>query len=145
MTSNVGAAHSGAAGKSTAKAGGMGSGWLLFAGAMMIIGGFIGIVEGIAALANDEVFIYTRNYIYAFDLTGWGWIHVILGAFVVCAGAAVLQDHKWARIAGVVLASLVMIVNFMWLPYAPFWALILIALDIIIIWALCMAPHPEHV
>ncbi|MFJ7058523.1 hypothetical protein ACK8N7_30715 [Streptomyces griseobrunneus] len=121
-----------------------GSGWLVFAAVMMICGGLMAVFTGIAAIANDDVFVSTRNYVFQFDLTGWGWIHLILGAVIVLAGMALFQGATWARVVGVLLAGLGMIANFLWLPYAPFWAIVLIAIDAFVIWALCAAPSPSE-
>ncbi|MET9891034.1 hypothetical protein ABZZ47_12610 [Streptomyces sp. NPDC006465] len=114
------------------------SGWTAFAGVMMIFGGAMAIFQGIAAIAKDDVFVTTRNYAYSFDLTSWGWIHLTLGVLVVLAGIAVFRGLLWARIVGITLAGLAMIANFMWLPYSPVWASILIAIDAFVIWALCV-------
>ncbi|MFF3247003.1 hypothetical protein ACFYWY_25460 [Streptomyces sp. NPDC002870] len=143
MTSHVSGTHTGAQARSTAKSG-LGSGWLVFAGILMVFGGFMTLFAGIAAIANDDVFVATDNYVYAFNLTGWGWIHLILGIVIVLAGFAVFQGATWARVVGVVLVGLGMISNFMWLPYTPFWAIVLIAIDGFIIWALCAAPSPSE-
>lgn len=114
------------------------SSWTAFAGVMMIFGGVMAIFEGISAIAEDNVFVVTRNYAYNFSLTSWGWLHLFLGIVVVLAGAAVFTGALWARIAGVVLAGLSMIANFIWLPYYPVWAIVLIAVDAFVIWALCV-------
>ncbi|MCX4820928.1 hypothetical protein OG883_13615 [Streptomyces sp. NBC_01142] len=143
MTSHVSGTQPGAAAHSSAKSG-LGSGWLVFAGVLMIFGGFMTLFAGIAAIANDEVFVATRNYVYQFDLTGWGWIHLILGIVIVLAGFALFTGAAWARVVGVVLAGLGMVANFMWLPYAPLWAIVLIAVDGFVIWALCAAPSPSE-
>jgi hypothetical protein len=119
------------------------SGWVTFAGVMMIFGGAMGIFEGIAAIAKDDVFVATRNYTYQFSLTSWGWIHLVLGIVVVLAGAALLRGAFWARVIGVLLAGLSMIANFMWLPQYPFWAIVLITIDAFVIWAICTAPGRE--
>ncbi|MGW3648968.1 DUF7144 family membrane protein, partial [Streptomyces sp. NPDC000878] len=81
MTSHVSGAHSGAAARSSAHTG-IGSGWLVFAGVLMIFGGLMTLFAGIAAIANDDVFVTTRNYVFEFDLTSWGWIHLILGVVI---------------------------------------------------------------
>lgn len=143
MTSHVSGTHTGAAARSSTKSG-LGSGWLVFAGVLMVFGGFMTLFAGIAAIANDDVFVATNDYVYRFDLTGWGWIHLILGIVIVLAGFAVFQGATWARAVGVVLVGLAMIANFLWLPYAPFWAIVLIALDGFVIWALCAAPSPTE-
>ncbi len=142
MTSHVSGARSGAAAQSSAKTG-IGSGWLVFAAVLMIFGGLMMLFAGIAAVANDDVFVATRNYVFQFDLTGWGWIHLIMGAVITLAGFALFQGATWARVVGVGLAGLAMLSNFLWLPYAPFWAITLIAINGFVIWALCAAPSPS--
>ncbi len=119
------------------------SGWTAFAAALMIFGGLMAIFEGISAIAKDSVFVSTRNYSFAFNLTGWGWIHLALGVLVLLAGFALIRGALWARVVGVVLAGLSMFANFIWLPHYPFWAVVLIAIDIFIIWALAVAPGRE--
>lgn len=119
-----------------------GSGWVVFAAVMMIFSGIMTLLAGISAIAEDDVFLSTRNYVYELDLTGWGWIHLILGLVIACAGFALFKGATWARVVGVVLAGLSMIANFMWLPYNPWWALLFIAIDAFVIWALCVAPGP---
>ncbi|MGX5186682.1 DUF7144 family membrane protein [Streptomyces avermitilis] len=114
------------------------SGWTAFAGAMMILGGTMAVFEGISAIVHDDVFIVTNSYSYNFNLTGWGWIHLILGILVFFAGIAVFRGELWARITGIVLAGLSMIANFIWLPHSPFWAIVLIVVDAFVIWALCV-------
>ncbi|MET7619793.1 hypothetical protein [Streptomyces sp. NPDC005408] len=114
---------------------------MMFAAVLMIFGGVMTIFEGIAAIAKDDVFVATRNYWAQFNLTGWGWIHLILGIILVLAGLALFKGAIWARVIGVAVAGLAMIANFMWLPHYPFWALVLIAIDLFIIWALCTAPR----
>jgi hypothetical protein len=143
MTSHVSGAHSGAAVRTSERTG-LGSGWLVFAAVLMIFGGLMMIFTGIAAIAEDDVFVTTRNYAYAFDLTSWGWIHLIMGVLVTLAGAALFQGATWARVVGVGLAGLAMLANFLWIPYAPFWAIVLIAISALVIWALCTAPSPSE-
>jgi hypothetical protein len=68
---------------------------------------------------------------------GWaGWIHMILGVIVALAGFGLLAGRTWARAVGITLAVLSAIANFMFIPYHPFWALLVIALDVFVIWAL---------
>jgi hypothetical protein len=119
------------------------SSWIAFAGVMMIFGGAMAIFEGISAIAKDDVFVTTANYAYTFNLTSWGWIHLVLGILVVLAGAALFSGAMWARVTGIVLAGLSMIANFMWLPYYPVWAIVLIAVDAFVIWALCVGTGRE--
>ena len=129
----------GATGRSGAQ-----SGWTVFAAVMMIFGGAMAIFEGIAAIAKDDLFVTTRNYVFQFSLTGWGWVHLILGIVVVLAGCALFSGALWARAVGVLLAGLLVIANFLWLPYYPFWSLVLIAINVFVIWALCVGPHRDR-
>ncbi|MET9851600.1 hypothetical protein ABZY57_01360 [Streptomyces sp. NPDC006450] len=109
----------------------------------MIFGGAMAVFEGIAAIAKDGLFIATRHYVFEFSLAGWGWIHLILGIVLVFAGCAVFTGALWARFFGVSIAGLGAIANFLWLPYYPWWSLVLIGVNIFIIWALCTGMHRE--
>jgi hypothetical protein len=113
------------------------TGWTVLAAVLMFFGGLMSIFEGIAAIARDDLIVVTHNYAYTLDVTSWGWIHVFLGALIAAAGLALFTGTLWARVIGIILAALGMFANFLWLPYYPFWAILLIAIDIFIIWALC--------
>jgi hypothetical protein len=108
----------------------------------MLFGGIMAILEGIAAIAHDSVFVATSNYTFHWSLTGWGWMHLILGIVIAVAGLALFTGALWARAVGIVLAGVSMIANFVWLPFAPAWSIALIVVDGFIIWALC-APRSE--
>jgi hypothetical protein len=112
------------------------NGLTIFAAAMMMIIGFWQALAGIAAIAQDKVYAATPEYIYAFDVTGWGWIHLLLGILIVCAGVAVFMGSTWARMVAILLAGLSMIANFLFIPHYPIWSLTIIALDAAVIWAL---------
>ncbi|MET9624350.1 hypothetical protein ABZZ37_26765 [Streptomyces sp. NPDC006464] len=114
------------------------SGWTMFAAVMMIFGGIMSIFQGIAAIAEDDVFVTTRNYTFSWDLTSWGWVHLIIGIVVALAGLALFSGKLWARIIGIAIAAIAMLANFTWLPYYPFWAIVLIVIDGFVIWALCV-------
>ncbi|MFF1412065.1 hypothetical protein ACFVX6_20220 [Streptomyces sp. NPDC058289] len=119
------------------------SGTTVLAAALMIFGGAMAIFEGIAAIAKDELFLATRHYVFEFSLAGWGWVHLILGLALVFAGCAVISGALWARLFGVSVAGLGAIANFLWLPYYPLWALVLIAVNLLVVWALCRGMHRE--
>ena len=105
---------------------------------MLMIAGILDIMRGIAAIAEDDIFVTTRNYIFAFDLTSWGWIHLALGVLAVIISVGLFQASTWARVAGVGIAGLVIIANFVSLPYYPVWSVVMIAISGFIIWALCV-------
>jgi len=111
-------------------------GFILFAGIMMVMAGFFQAFSGLVALFQNEFFVATRNYLFQFDATSWGWIHLLLGIVVAAAGFAVMAGRTWGRVVGITLAMLSALANFAFIPYYPFWALTVIALDIFVIWAL---------
>ncbi|MCW0213333.1 MAG: hypothetical protein OJJ54_08235 [Pseudonocardia sp.] len=118
------------------------AGWVVgmsrFAGILMIITGVFGVVQGIVGLLRNEVYVTTPQYVFSFDLTTWGWVHLLIGILVAAAGLAVLSGQLWGRMVGIALASLSAIVNFLFLPYYPLWSLLIIALDVFVVWALCV-------
>ena len=107
-----------------------------FAGIMLIVGGAFQVIEAIAALVNDEYILVLPNYVFSLDLTGWGVIHLLIGLILAAIGVFLLLGKGWARIAGIVVAALAALINFTWLPYSPLWAIVLIAVDVLVIWAL---------
>jgi hypothetical protein len=116
------------------------SGWAIggitFAGVMMImIGAFQGIA-GLVAIIDDDFYVVGRNYTFDIDTTAWGWIHLLLGALVLLAGISLFRGATWAAAVAVVLAVISAIANFFFIPYYPFWSLLMIAMAIWVIWSL---------
>ena len=118
------------------------AGWVvglsLFAGILMMITGLFNAMEGVVALARNEVYAITPRYIFAFDLTTWGWIQIILGVIVLAAGVGVITGQLWGRVVGITIATLTILANFAFIPYYPVWSLLIIALNVFVIWALCV-------
>ncbi|MFF3500823.1 hypothetical protein [Streptomyces sp. NPDC003247] len=114
-------------------------GLTVFAAVTLMLAGVLGIFRGIMGIAQDDVFVTTRNYVFQFDLTGWGWTHLILGALAVIVSLGLFQGAMWARVAGVAIAGLIIIANFLSLPYYPIWSVVMIAFSGFVIWALCVA------
>jgi hypothetical protein len=113
-------------------------GLVAFGAVMLIIGGVLDVLRGVMAIADDDIIINTPNYVFKFDTTGWGWIHLALGALAVLVGVSLFNARPWARVVGVVLAGLLLISSFLTLPYYPVWSVVLIAVYGFIIWALCV-------
>ena len=111
-------------------------GGYVFAGVILIMVGCFQAIAGLAAILEDEFFVVTPNYVFEVDATTWGWIHLLLGLLVAFAGYALFAARTWARVIGVTLAALSAIANFFFIPYYPFWAILIISLDIWVIWAL---------
>ena len=120
--------------------GGQPSGWAVggvaFAGAIMVTIGAFQAISGLTAILNDDLFIVTQNYTFDLDVTAWGWIHLILGIVIAIAGVSLFAGKTWAVWIALILAILSAIANFFFIPYYPFWAIVIIALDIWVIWAL---------
>ncbi|MGW1715900.1 DUF7144 family membrane protein [Streptomyces sp. NPDC002156] len=114
------------------------SGLTAFAAVMLFLVGLLDIFRGIMAIAEDDIFLTTRNYVFEFDLTGWGWVHLALGAIAVIVSFGLFGTATWARVAGVAIAGLVIIANFLSLPYYPVWSVVMITISGFIIWALCV-------
>lgn len=127
----------------TAGGGTLASGLVVFAAVLLIIGGIMDVFRGIMGIAKDEVFVSTPDYVFQFNLTAWGWIHLILGALAILTGFGLLRAVLWARLLGIVLTGLLMLAAFVSLPYYPVWSIVLIALYGFVIWALCVIqPEP---
>jgi hypothetical protein len=111
-------------------------GWTAFAGIMMIMMGILWVISGLVAIFNDEFYVVTQNWIFQFDVSTWGWIHLILGAVILASGFGLFSGAVWARIVGVIIAFIAGLVAFTWLPYYPVWGIIFIVISIGVIWAL---------
>jgi hypothetical protein len=115
------------------------SGWALggitFAGTMMIMLGIFQILNGISAIANDDFYVLTRNYAFDLDVTAWGWFHLLLGVVSALAGFFLFAGRTWAAAVAIAIAVLSAVLNFFFIPYYPFWSLLIIALDVWVIWA----------
>ncbi|VFA97392.1 DUF7144 family membrane protein [Nocardia cyriacigeorgica] len=103
---------------------------------LLLVLGLLSLFEGISAVADDEVFVPGREYVYEFDTTTWGWIHIVLGGLIVLIALALFTGAVWARVIAVMLAGLSIIANFLWIPYYPWWSVLVIAINIVVIWAL---------
>ena len=107
-----------------------------FAGIMLIIIGVMDAIQGLVALVNDEFYVVGQEWVFEFDVTAWGWIHLILGVVLVASGIGIFSGNVAARTVGVIVAALAAIVNFAWLPYYPIWSIVVIAICVAVIWAL---------
>lgn len=113
-------------------------GMTVFAATMLIVIGVLHALQGLVAVLNDTFYVVGAEWVFEFDVTTWGWIHILVGLLVAVAGFFVLSGAVWARIVGVIVACLSLILNFVWLPYYPVWAVVIIALDVFVIWALTL-------
>ena len=118
-------------------------GFILFAAIMMIMVGVFQALQGLVAIFENEFYVATRNYLFEFDATAWGWIHLLIGLLMAFAGWGLLSGRTWARMVAITLAVLSAIANFLFIPYYPIWSLLIIAVDVFVIWAI--AAHGREV
>jgi len=103
---------------------------------ILIIGGVCHGMQGVVGLATNEFYVATHRWIFQFDVTTWGWIHLVVGLIAVLAGFGLFTGAVWARTVAILVAGVSILVNFTWLPYYPVWAVLIIAFDVFVIWAL---------
>jgi hypothetical protein len=103
---------------------------------MLMVVGIFNLIDGIAAVANSHVFVANAHYVVG-DLRAWGWVALILGFLLLLAGMGVLAGNQLARWFGVGAIGLNLIGQLFFIPAYPFWALTIIALDALALWALC--------
>ncbi|MDV7354649.1 hypothetical protein R4282_16765 [Rhodococcus oxybenzonivorans] len=102
---------------------------------LLVTVGALEVLQGISAIAKDDVIVVGIEYTYQFDVTTWGWFHLIFGVIVAAVGAVLFTGAAWARVGAMMLCALSIFVNFLWLPYYPLWAITIIALNAVVIWA----------
>lgn len=111
-------------------------GWIFFAGMMMIIIGSLNAIYGLVALLNDQWVAFGNRGAVLVDVTQWGWIHLIAGLVVLVSGIGVMSGNILARTIGVVCVGISMVVNFASIPLYPWWSLTILAIDVLVLWAL---------
>ena len=111
-------------------------GFIYFASLMMIIIGFFDVIQGLAAIIKQSYYAISPNYVFKFNVATWGWINLLLGLVILLAGFGLWSGAVWARTVGVIMAVIIAIAEFAWLPYSPVWSVIVIALSVFVIWAL---------
>ncbi|ABG95552.1 MULTISPECIES: hypothetical protein [Rhodococcus] len=97
--------------------------------------GILHVLSGISALMQDDLVVAGPEYIYQFDTTAWGWIHLVLGVIVAAVGVMLFTGATWARVGAMVICALSLLANFLWLPHYPWWSVVMIVLDVFVIWA----------
>jgi hypothetical protein len=118
---------------------------MVLAGVLMMVGGALTFLNGLGVIIHKGFYnTVNANYPYHWDITSWGWTHLALGAVVFLAGISVMVGMVWARVVGVVLATLSAVASFLFIPYYPVWSIILIAIDVFIIWALIKGGRRER-
>ena len=116
------------------------SGWAIggitFAVVMLAMIGIFQLIAGLVAIIDDDFYVVTQNYTFDIDTSAWGWIHLLLGVLLVLASYGLYSGATWGAAVAIVMAVLAAVENFFFIPYYPFWSLLVIALCVWVIWAL---------
>ena len=112
------------------------TGWVFFAGIMMILSGLFLAIEGLTALLRHSWYLVTSSHLLVLNYTAWGWIDLSVGLLVLLAGISVLHGSVWARVVGVILASLSAIGSLASVNSYPVWSIIVITINVLVIYAL---------
>ncbi len=111
-------------------------GWGYFAACLLVIVGFFQMVMGLAALVNDEFYVALQGRLLLLDFTTWGWVHLGLGLLILLAGMSLFAGSLWARVVAILLAGINLVAQFAFLDVYPVWSLVLMAIDVLVIYAL---------
>jgi len=112
-------------------------GWIAFAGVMMLMLGMLHVIEGLVALFREEYYVVgNRGLTVHVDWSTWGWFHLISGILVMLAGIGLFTGQLWARIVAVILAVISAVVSIGFMAAYPFWGTIMVAMAVLVIWAL---------
>jgi hypothetical protein len=112
------------------------SGGVTFAAVLLLMVGIFQTIAGLAAIFDDDFYVVTQNYTFDIDTTAWGWIHLLLGILILLSGIYLFAGRAWAAVTAVVLAVISAVANFFFIPYYPFWSLLMIGLAVWVIWSL---------
>jgi len=106
----------------------------LAAGALMLTSAILTFLVGVFALAANDLVVSGPGYEYTFQLSGWGWANILTGLVLAAVAIALFVSPQWARAAAIIVTCLAIVVTFLWMPYYPTGAVVLIALDVVVIW-----------
>lgn len=114
------------------------TGWVVFASYMMILIGFFQSIVGLTAIFKDAFYVAlpSANTLVTVNVNTWGWVHLLLSIMIIFAGYAVMEGKVWGRTVGVLLALGSAVANLAFIPYYPIWSIIIIAVNVVVIYAL---------
>ncbi len=113
------------------------TGWVIFAGVILLISGIFSIVQGIVAVVGpNSYYVVTEGSLFLFDVAGWGWWNIIIGVLLALTAVALMAGQTWARVVAVILVIISAIGQLLLIPAQPWWSIIVIAIEILVIYAL---------
>ncbi|HJQ47596.1 MAG TPA: hypothetical protein VJ870_14955 [Amycolatopsis sp.] len=115
------------------------AGWVVFAAIMMIVLGAFQVIQGLVAIFHHSYYLVTaNNLVVNVNYTAWGWVHFILGLVAVGAGFGLLTGNMVARVLGIVVAVVSAILNLAFVAAYPVWSVVIIAVDVVVIYAIAV-------
>jgi hypothetical protein len=111
-------------------------GWVDYAAFVMVFGGFFQMLQGLTAIVKDAYYAAVPDWIVTLNMRQWGWLLLVLGAIVFCAGMALFSGKAWGRVAGIVFAGVSMLLNLLFFAAYPWWSIVVIVLDLFVVYAL---------
>lgn len=115
------------------------------AGTLLLVTALFDILQGLSAIAKDDLYAAGEDYLYQFDATTWGWVHLVIGVLALAIAIGILVGADWGRVCGLIVAGLAMLTNFAFLPYYPFWSITVITFSGVVMWALCTQLNRKRV
>lgn len=114
------------------------SGWAAFAGVILFVIGVFNVLYGLAALLNDSQVLVTNGYdgVIIWNLTTWGWIHLVIGAVMVATSIGLFTVKEWARVIAIIFCVLSAIAHIGLITAFPLWSILIIVLDVLVIYNL---------
>lgn len=112
------------------------SGWILFAGLLMLLIGAFNVLQGLAAILSESYYVVTEDELLVFDFTAWGWITLVWGIALVAGGVGLVTGREWARWTGIAIVGLNAVAQAAFLAAFPFWSVLVIALCVLVLFAL---------
>jgi hypothetical protein len=117
-------------------------GWVVFAAVIAITMGIYEAIMGLVAIFKDDYYLVgSSGLVVSVDYTVWGWVHLVLGLVALAGGIGLMQGRGWGRVVVIGIAGLSALVNLGFLSAYPLWSTIVIAFDIIVIYALTVHWH----
>lgn len=114
------------------------TGWLAFAGVLMVMTGALNATKGLAGVLADEFYVVAPAQVLTLDFTEWGWLHIAVGGLVALTGGALLAGARWARPVTVAVVVLNAVAQVAWVTVYPVWSAVVIALCVVVIWAIVL-------
>lgn len=119
------------------------TGWVYFAGIMMVVNAIFQGFFGVVALSKNDFYLVTQSQLAVFNFTAWGWIHIAMAIILLTAGFSLFNGGLWGRIVATIAAALSLIANLIFLPAYPIWSIAAIIIDILILYAIIV--HGDEV